>query len=135
VEQAGRCRLVVTGAYHVAVFAMAQGIPAICLAKSAYFTDKLRGLADMFEPGCEVIDMAAPEWDRDLLTAMQRMWERAEELRPGLLRAAEAQNRAGLDVVRSLRELVRPSAPRHEGRMESEVLRARSARPAARSHG
>ena len=30
VKQTARCRIVVTGAYHAAVFALAQGIPVVC---------------------------------------------------------------------------------------------------------
>ena len=43
IRNTGRCRLVVTGTYHAAVFALAQGIPAICLAKSASYVNKLKG--------------------------------------------------------------------------------------------
>ena len=48
IEQVGRCRIVVTGAYHAAVFALAQGIPAVCLARSQYSMDRFLGLADQF---------------------------------------------------------------------------------------
>jgi polysaccharide pyruvyl transferase WcaK-like protein len=44
IDQVGRCRILVTGAYHAAVFALSQGIPAVCLAKSEYFQDKFLGL-------------------------------------------------------------------------------------------
>ena len=46
IKRIGRCRVVVTGSYHVAVFALSQGIPAICLANSEYYEIKFRGLAD-----------------------------------------------------------------------------------------
>ena len=106
-EQAGRCRLVVTGAYHVAVFALAQGVPVVCLARSAYFTDKLSGLADMFGPGCRVVDLAAPRWDDELRAAMAHGWTHADELRPSLLAAAAAQDAAGMEFLqRRVRPLV-----------------------------
>ena len=34
VEQTGLCRIVVTGSYHAAVFALALGIPAVCIEQS-----------------------------------------------------------------------------------------------------
>ena len=48
VELIGRCRAVVTGSYHAAVFALAQGIPAVGLTASAYYDAKFVGLADQF---------------------------------------------------------------------------------------
>ena len=48
VEHISRCRAVVTGSYHAAVFALAQGIPAVGLTGSAYYDAKFAGLADQF---------------------------------------------------------------------------------------
>ena len=42
------CRMVVTGSYHAAVFALSQGIPALTISKSAYYDSKFNGLGDMF---------------------------------------------------------------------------------------
>ena len=52
----GRCRLVVTGSYHPAVFALAQGIPAIGLVKSRAYIDKFSALQDEFGPACQKIN-------------------------------------------------------------------------------
>ena len=46
IQKVGQCHLVVTGAFHTAVFALAQGIPAVCLAKSRHYMNKFLGLAD-----------------------------------------------------------------------------------------
>ena len=40
-----RTRLVLTGSYHAAVFALAMGRPAICVAASGYYRSKFYGLA------------------------------------------------------------------------------------------
>ena len=48
-ERIGRCRVVVTGSYHAAVFALAQGIPAVGLTQSAYYDVKFEGLRDQFD--------------------------------------------------------------------------------------
>ena len=45
-----RCRLVVTGSYHAALFALSMGVPAIGIATSRYYEDKFLGLADQFGP-------------------------------------------------------------------------------------
>ena len=45
IEQISRCRLVIVGSYHAAVFALAQGVSAIGLAGNAYYLQKFEGLA------------------------------------------------------------------------------------------
>jgi colanic acid/amylovoran biosynthesis protein len=47
-QQVQGCRLVITGSYHAAVFAMAAGVPAIGLVASDYYEGKFRGLAEFF---------------------------------------------------------------------------------------
>ena len=64
------CRVVVTGSYHAAVFALSMGVPAVGLAASQYYVEKFLGLADQFGPGCEVVEVigdkgtarSATEW-------------------------------------------------------------------------
>ena len=48
IEEIKQCRVVVTGSYHAAVWALSQGIPAIGLVKSSYYDYKFAGLADQF---------------------------------------------------------------------------------------
>ncbi|MFI6772593.1 polysaccharide pyruvyl transferase family protein [Nocardia sp. NPDC050412] len=38
-RQVGRCRVLVTNAYHLAVFALSQGIPAVGITASEYYDD------------------------------------------------------------------------------------------------
>jgi colanic acid/amylovoran biosynthesis protein len=64
IERIGRCRVVVTGSYHAAVFALAQGIPAVCLSNSEYYEAKFRGLADLFGVGVEVLSLSDRPWPR-----------------------------------------------------------------------
>jgi polysaccharide pyruvyl transferase WcaK-like protein len=91
IAQIGHCRAIVTGAYHAAVFALAQGIPAVCLAASRYFRTKLEGLADMFGPGCEVVGLT-PVVDQDLLrSALARAWASSPYVRDSLRAAAARQ--------------------------------------------
>jgi polysaccharide pyruvyl transferase WcaK-like protein len=55
IRQINRCRVVVTGSYHAAVFALALGIPVVALAGSDYYAAKFTGLADQFGLGCQII--------------------------------------------------------------------------------
>jgi len=55
IRQVQKCRLVITGSYHAGVFALANGIPTIGLAKSTYYIDKFMGLSAQFGPGCETV--------------------------------------------------------------------------------
>jgi polysaccharide pyruvyl transferase WcaK-like protein len=91
IQQIQQCRIVVTGSYHAAVFALSQGIPAIGLANSAYYADKFLGLAEQFGVGCEVVFMNDINLPARLIGAITQLWEAAGELRPHLLEAAERQ--------------------------------------------
>lgn len=100
------CRIVVTGAFHPAVFALAQGIPAVCLAKSAHYFNKLSGLADIFEKGCQVIMLDDKRVKEKLEGAIDYAWVHAEELRPQLLESARCQIEWGHAGYHRIFELV-----------------------------
>ena len=91
IEQIGRCRIVVTGSYHAAVFALSQGIPVVGLAKSAYYVNKFLGLADQFGTGCEVIFLQDKQLREKLITGIDTAWRSAEQVKPQLIEAAERQ--------------------------------------------
>lgn len=110
VAQASRCRVVVTASYHAAVFALAQGIPAVCLAKSAYYIDKFRGLADQFGNGCQVLLFDDPQLEMQLQDAIENAWHDALALRPALLNAARRQAEVGKNACRSLGSFFKQSA-------------------------
>ena len=93
-SQVGRCRIVVTGAYHAAVFALGQGIPAVCLARSDYVMAKFAGLADLFPNGCEVVPLTG-DYSPQVGAAIHRCWSRADEVRSSLLESAAQQVQLG----------------------------------------
>jgi colanic acid/amylovoran biosynthesis protein len=103
IKQAALCRVVVTGAYHAAVFALAQGIPVIGLAKSAYFSGKLLGLTDQFGEGCQTILLHEENWPERLNSALESAWQDADKLR-GTLQAAALRQ---IDLTRTSYERVR----------------------------
>lgn len=57
IHQISRCRVVVTGSYHAAVFALAQGIPVVAIVGSDYYRAKFQGLANQFEIGCKIVSI------------------------------------------------------------------------------
>ncbi|NLT05413.1 MAG: polysaccharide pyruvyl transferase family protein [Solirubrobacterales bacterium] len=102
IATAGRCRVVVTGSYHAAVFALAQGVPSVGIAASPYYAAKFAGLADLFDPCVAVVEGADPAAVRGEL---ERLWHAAPGLRDGLLAAAARQIAAGRAAYAAVAEL------------------------------
>jgi polysaccharide pyruvyl transferase WcaK-like protein len=116
IERIRKCRVVVTGSYHAAVFALAQGIPAICVFNTEYYGNKFRGLAEEFGDGCVLVEKSQPDFVAVLMSAIENSWNGAEKLRPSLLRAAVAQIGAGREVYARLGEIVGASRSISESR-------------------
>jgi colanic acid/amylovoran biosynthesis protein len=91
IRRIGRCRFIVTGSYHPAVFALAQGIPVIGLVRSAYYAGKFLGLTDQFGAGCDVLTLDSPDLEEKLRSAMARLLTPDPMLRQHLLDAAARQ--------------------------------------------
>lgn len=102
IQRIGRCRVMVTGSYHGAVFALGQGIPAIAVAKSAYYLGKFEGLQDQFVDGCQLIDWSDHVDAEELIEAVDRAWISASEFKPQLLKCAKNQIRKVTDAYRRL---------------------------------
>jgi polysaccharide pyruvyl transferase WcaK-like protein len=95
IEQVKRCRVVVTGSYHPAVFALSQGIPVVGLAKSEYYLQKFLGLADQFGAGIEILSLEVEQLPAKLTIAIGTAWRSAEDVLPALLDAAWRQIESG----------------------------------------
>ena len=91
IRAVGRCRLVVTGSYHAAVFALSQGVSVVGWARSPYYEDKFLGLADMFGAGCHVVREHGPAIHDALLAALRNCDAQADAAREPLLQAARRQ--------------------------------------------
>jgi polysaccharide pyruvyl transferase WcaK-like protein len=102
IQRIGRCRVMVTGSYHGAVFALGQGIPTIAVAKSPYYLGKFEGLREQFGEGCQLIDWSDRVDAEDLIGAIDCAWTSAVHLRPSLLKSAEDQIRNATDAYRRL---------------------------------
>ena len=105
-ERINRCRVVVTGSYHAAVFALAQGTAAICLARSAYYSQKFTGLADLFGTGCDVLILDDADLPEKLEAAIDEAWRLSKDARPQLLEAARQQIEASQKAYQVFGNLV-----------------------------
>jgi polysaccharide pyruvyl transferase WcaK-like protein len=85
------CRVVITGSYHAAVFALAQGIPAIGLAFAPYYEAKFKGLQDLFGQGCRYINGTRRGWDEELQMVAADLWTNARYWENQLLQSARRQ--------------------------------------------
>jgi colanic acid/amylovoran biosynthesis protein len=108
IERVHQCRLVVTGSYHAAVFAVAQGIPAVAVAASQYYRDKMSGLVDQFGEGCQVVtlDEAASLMSR-LSAAIHWAWSHSGRVRPALIARATEQVARGRQAYARLPAMMR----------------------------
>lgn len=116
IRQVSRCRVLVTGAYHAAVFALAQGIPAVCLSGSAYYRHKFEGLRELFGRGCEILDVHGQISSSEIGKTIENCWHSAEMTRAELLQAALRQidqGRAVYEHVKAILEL----SPRKDSRV------------------
>lgn len=104
-QRVARCRVIVTGAYHLAVFALAQGIPVVALTSSEYYDDKFHGLNGMFGGGVELVHLDTAHPGGALAAAIRTAWEQAPALQAALRARADVQilqSRAALDRVMDL---------------------------------
>ena len=108
IEEVKRCRVVVTGSYHAAVFALSMGVSAICLAKSSYYICKCTGLVDQFGDGCEILLLEENDirLKEKLETALEKALENAQKNRQKLLQRAQLQIRASREAYRKFYDLV-----------------------------
>ena len=104
IRQVGRCRIVVTGAYHAAVFSLSQGIPVVGLSASEDYTAKFLGLEDQFGLGCETVFLGAPDASERLAAAAERAWQLAEKVRLPLQEAARRQIELSQGAYERVRE-------------------------------
>jgi colanic acid/amylovoran biosynthesis protein len=100
------CRIVVSGSYHAAVFALAMGIPAVTIAASDYYVQKFRGLHGQFGAACRVECTSHPSFYRRLAMAIDDAWRSAHAARAHLLHAAAHQLHSCDAAYQRLFELV-----------------------------
>jgi polysaccharide pyruvyl transferase WcaK-like protein len=100
------CRLVLTGSYHAAVFALGQGIPALGLVFSPYYEAKFKGLQDLFGPGCRYVDGRQRGWDQELQMLAADLWSNTRYWEEELVRSARRQSALSKAAYQELRTMV-----------------------------
>ena len=103
---AGACRAVVTGSYHAAVFALAAGVPTVCLTNSDYYNAKFSGLAALFPAATEVVPLTGTDLEYRLLEAIDRAWGVNETSRQGTRARAATQAAASVGLYERFANLV-----------------------------
>jgi colanic acid/amylovoran biosynthesis protein len=103
---AANCRVIVTGSYHAAVFGLGQGVPAICLTKSAYYDAKFAGLRALFPTACSVLSVAEPNFGTLFTKAVADAWKLPQSAREAALHSAISQRESGRRAYTRLRETV-----------------------------
>jgi colanic acid/amylovoran biosynthesis protein len=98
VDAVTRCRVVVTGAYHAAVFALAQGVPAVALVANEDYAEKFKGLADQFGAGCRIVSLKEAHLEPELAAAIDAAWGEPDSTRLAL-RAAAREQALGSEAV------------------------------------
>ena len=90
---AGQCRVVITGSYHVGVFALSQGVSVIGVASNDYYRQKFKGLKNQFGEGCNVVDKDSLDFLERLEQSILESWKCAPQVRQLLIKRAEDQIR------------------------------------------
>lgn len=109
----GSCRVVVTGSYHAAVFALARGIPAVTISASAYYDAKFYGLADLFPGASYVVRLNSASLAADLDLATRSAWNLDPSRREAARQQAANQIAAGDALFAQFVERVDNSASVH----------------------
>jgi len=107
IDRISQCRIMITGTFHGAVFALSQGIPVIGLANSIEYQNKLSGLAAEFgTEGCQILKLEDEHLEEHLAQAIDLAWNAAERLRPQLLQNAARQIELGHTAYQKIYSLV-----------------------------
>jgi colanic acid/amylovoran biosynthesis protein len=90
-RQIKRCRLVITGSYHAGVFALACGVPVVCLSGTRYYDLKFEGLSGQFGVGCHIVDYRSETFPDELYLAIQKLLNFHEDESAYLIKKANEQ--------------------------------------------
>jgi polysaccharide pyruvyl transferase WcaK-like protein len=131
-DSIARCRVVVTGSYHAAAFALAAGIPAVCITRSSYYDGKFEGLAALFPGGCQLVRIG-PGFEQALADAIDRAWITDDVTRDRIHAAARAQVAQGYDLYQRFKTLVTPRLRSSNSPRQAVPMR-RDAVPTAEDH-
>jgi hypothetical protein len=108
VRRAGDCRLVITGSYHAAVFALSQGVSVVALVASSHYRAKFRGLKGNFcGAGLRIVELERAGTMELLAAAVEEGWRDAALVRPDLVQSARRQIAQSRAAYQRLRDMVK----------------------------
>jgi polysaccharide pyruvyl transferase WcaK-like protein len=107
---ARRCRMVVTGSYHAAVFALASGVPAVCVCMSLYYEAKFKGLSRLFPGACRVVS-GEHCLGGELASVVDWAWQEGEGNRDSAHAAALAQVRRSRMTYEAFKRCLENASP------------------------
>ncbi len=111
ISAVARCRAIVTGSYHVAVFGLAQGVPVVCLTRSSYYDAKFAGLRALFPRACFVVSLRGPEDAVSFRSAVLEAWNLPFAERATARDTSDRLRKAGREAYAGFRAAVdRPGA-------------------------
>ena len=105
---AGRCRVVVTGSYHAAVFALARGVPTVALSGSAYYDAKLGDLRALFPDLAWLVPVGRDDTAALLTAAVAAAWDVGDDVRAHARAEARHQRRLGRELYARFARRFRP---------------------------
>lgn len=91
VHRIGTCRVVITGSYHAAVFALGQGVSVVGLAANRYYQSKFEGLRKLFGEACSIVALDATDFEARIQKHVHERWRAAPDCRQMLRRATTEQ--------------------------------------------
>ncbi len=107
------CRVMMSGTYHGAVFALSQGIPVIGIVNSPEYYDKLAGLAAAFGgDGCRIVRLGDDGVHATISRAIDELWSSADRLGPKLLENAKRQVRLADRAYETIAALAKRHMPK-----------------------
>ena len=106
IQEVSCCRLVVTGSYHAAVFALAQGIPVIAIVGSLYYQGKFDGLRNKFGDACAIVRLQEYGSNERFEHLLSSTYLAPERHREHLLNAAKTQVVSGRAFYANVLSLV-----------------------------
>ncbi len=106
---AGRCRVVVSGSYHAAVFALGRGVPTVALSGSAYYDAKLGDLAALFPHLSWLVPLGRDDTADLLAAAVAAAWDVGDEVRADARDRAAHQVRLGRELYARFARRCRPA--------------------------
>jgi polysaccharide pyruvyl transferase WcaK-like protein len=119
IARVGGCRVAVTGSYHAAVFAVAQGIPTVAFWRSPYYLAKFEGLRDQFDGRVRVVPVTGRLFEERLRHAIDDAWHAPDDERTRLLECTERQIASGEAVYRRLAAVIAAGGPAAEARVQA----------------